>query len=155
MGCLVADVLHQGDLSGFLWGLRNDDLTVLRVHILDCEPHQAAFAESLGLTVTGEPSWWMTVCLPQIDREVQRRNRPKWTGGRSRIADLKASYDLAEVASRYTTLKPRGSTLVGRCPFHEERSPSFTVYPDQHYHCFGCQAHGDVLDLVQRMALSA
>lgn len=49
--------------------------------------------------------------------------------------------------SRGFDLKKTGDRWVGRCPFHQERTPSFSVWVD-HYHCFGCGAHGDVIDLI-------
>jgi DNA primase len=50
------------------------------------------------------------------------------------------------------TLKRKGNELVGLCPFHSERSPSFTVFDGgQRFHCFGCGAGGDVLDFVQAL----
>ncbi len=53
--------------------------------------------------------------------------------------------DIAEVIGQYVTLKKRGRNLLGLCPFHDEKTPSFTVHPDrQFYHCFGCGKGGDV-----------
>ena len=53
--------------------------------------------------------------------------------------------DLAAVIGQYVTLKKRGKNLLGLCPFHTEKTPSFTVHPDrQFYHCFGCGRGGDV-----------
>ncbi len=46
-----------------------------------------------------------------------------------------------------TELKPAGLRLVGLCPFHEEKTPSFTVYGDSSYYCFGCAQWGDVIKL--------
>ena len=48
-------------------------------------------------------------------------------------------------------LKRQSGRLVGRCPFHEEKSGSFTLY-DDHYHCFGCGAHGDAISFVRKKA---
>jgi hypothetical protein len=55
--------------------------------------------------------------------------------------------------SRGIELRRNGSTgrLVGLCPLHQEKSPSFTVYPDGYWHCFGCGRHGDVIDLAAAM----
>src|SRR5690606_6007088 len=48
-------------------------------------------------------------------------------------------------------LRRQGQRLVGRCPFHEDRSPSLNLYPEtQSFHCFGCGAGGDVIDFVRR-----
>lgn len=53
--------------------------------------------------------------------------------------------DITEVISRHVALVRKGRSIVGLCPFHQEKSPSFNVIPDKGiYHCFGCQAGGDV-----------
>lgn len=65
------------------------------------------------------------------------------------IDAIKDQFPLADEVRRHLTLKRRGSTLVGLCPFHMERTPSFAVYPEeQRYHCFGCGAHGDIFDFL-------
>ena len=62
------------------------------------------------------------------------------------IQDLLARVDVADVVGRYVQLKKGGINLLGLCPFHNEKSPSFTVSPaKQFYHCFGCGAHGSAL----------
>ena len=66
------------------------------------------------------------------------------------IDELKARNPIDKIISRYVELKRSGSNLVGLCPFHSERSPSFTVFED-HFHCFGCSAGGDVITFVMRM----
>ncbi len=59
---------------------------------------------------------------------------------------LRQTIDLVEVVSAYVDLKPSGSTFKGRCPFHDEKTPSFMIQRgDSHYHCFGCGAHGDAI----------
>mgnify|MGYP000535142063 CR=1 FL=1 len=73
-----------------------------------------------------------------------RRKRPGVDGSRLR----EVLENLEEIASRYTKLRRSGKTLVGLCPIHPERNPSFHVYPDHHFHCFGCGSHGDAADLV-------
>lgn len=47
-------------------------------------------------------------------------------------------------------LKQSGNRLVGKCPFHEEKTPSFYIFADNHYHCYGCQEHGDAIDFVMK-----
>lgn len=66
------------------------------------------------------------------------------------ISELKSRNLIENVISKYVELKRAGSNLVGRCPFHSERSPSFTVF-DDHFYCFGCSAGGDVITFVMRM----
>jgi DNA primase len=59
------------------------------------------------------------------------------------IQDLLARVDIVDVVGRYVQLKKGGANYMGLCPFHNEKSPSFTVSPTkQFYHCFGCSAHG-------------
>ena len=68
------------------------------------------------------------------------------------IGELKERNDIEEVVSSYVNVKRRGRNLVGLCPFHSEKTPSFTVYPDsQSFYCFGCGAGGDVVTFVRRM----
>lgn len=62
---------------------------------------------------------------------------------------LRERIDLAELAGRETELRPSGKAYVGRCPHpdHEDRDPSFHVYPDGRFCCYGCGWRGDVTDL--------
>ena len=62
------------------------------------------------------------------------------------IQDLLNRVDIVDVVGRYVQLKKGGANLMGLCPFHNEKSPSFTVSPTkQFYHCFGCGAHGTAI----------
>lgn len=68
------------------------------------------------------------------------------------IEDLKMSSDIETVISSYVQLKKRGRISVGLCPFHSEKTGSFTVYPDsQSFYCFGCGAGGDVVGFIRRI----
>lgn len=61
------------------------------------------------------------------------------------IDRVRASSDVVDIISEYVKLKRRGRNFIGRCPFHTEKTPSFTVSPDkQIYHCFGCSTGGNV-----------
>lgn len=65
------------------------------------------------------------------------------------IQDLLSRVDVVDVVGRYVQLKKGGINLLGLCPFHQEKSPSFTVSPTkQFYHCFGCGAHGSAIGFV-------
>jgi len=72
---------------------------------------------------------------------------------RSDIDEVRARVNIADIVGDYVTLKSAGvGSLKGLCPFHEERSPSFHVRPGVgRYHCFGCQADGDVFSFLQAM----
>lgn len=63
------------------------------------------------------------------------------------LDDLKARVAPADVIGRRVKLQRRGRNLIGLCPFHNEKTPSFHVF-DDHYHCFGCGAHGSAIDFV-------
>jgi DNA primase len=63
--------------------------------------------------------------------------------------DLLNRVDIVEVVSRYVQLKKGGANYLGLCPFHGEKTPSFTVSPaKQFYHCFGCQANGNAISFL-------
>ncbi|MEJ8853867.1 DNA primase [Variovorax robiniae] len=69
------------------------------------------------------------------------------------IQELIARADVVEVVGRYVQLKKTGANFSGLCPFHSEKSPSFTVSPTkQFYHCFGCGANGHVIRFLMEHA---
>lgn len=84
---------------------------------------------------------------------VDRRNVPE-TGmvGDQIREQIRARTDLVELAASYVALKRSGRRYVGLCPFHTERTPSFTVDRERGlFYCFGCGAGGDVFDFVMRV----
>jgi DNA primase len=69
------------------------------------------------------------------------------------IQELIARADVAEIVGRYVQLKKAGANFMGLCPFHGEKSPSFSVSPTkQFYHCFGCGAHGNAIGFLMEHA---
>lgn len=69
------------------------------------------------------------------------------------IQDLLNRVDIVDVVGKYVQLKKGGANLMGLCPFHSEKSPSFTVSPaKQFYHCFGCGAHGTAIGFLMEYA---
>jgi DNA primase len=65
------------------------------------------------------------------------------------IQDLLNRVDIVDLIESYVPLKRAGSNYAARCPFHSEKSPSFTVSPTkQFYHCFGCGAHGTAISFL-------
>ena len=66
------------------------------------------------------------------------------------VERVRAASDIVEVVSQTITLRRSGRNWVGLCPFHEEKTPSFSVHAErQFYHCFSCKAGGDVFKFVQ------
>src|SRR5258707_8269730 len=63
---------------------------------------------------------------------------------------VKQTADIVEVISAHTDLRRQGARMVGLCPFHDERTPSFSVDPQEKlYHCFGCGVGGDAIKFVE------
>ena len=68
------------------------------------------------------------------------------------IEEIKNSNDIVDVISQYVNLKRSGRNFFGLCPFHKEKSPSFSVSPDkQIFHCFGCGAGGNVIHFISKI----
>ncbi|MBQ9543614.1 MAG: DNA primase [Clostridia bacterium] len=67
------------------------------------------------------------------------------------IERLKQANPILNVIGRYAQLKRAGSNTVCRCPFHSEKTPSFTIFPDDHFYCFGCGAGGDVITFTMKI----
>jgi CHC2 zinc finger/Toprim-like len=94
-----------------------------------------------------------TVLAPE---EPARLLRPRTYAKTSKLREeaerLKREVPIADVVEYYVELRCAGKTCAGRCPFHNDRKPSFTIYPDQGtFHCFGCGAHGDALTFLQKV----
>ncbi len=68
------------------------------------------------------------------------------------IEEIRNSNDIVDVISQYVTLKRSGRNFFGLCPFHREKSPSFSVSPDkQIFHCFGCGVGGNVIHFMSKI----
>ena len=66
--------------------------------------------------------------------------------------EIRNANDIVDVISQYVILKRSGRNFMGLCPFHKEKSPSFSVSPDrQYYHCFGCGKGGDVFNFIMEI----
>jgi DNA primase len=91
-----------------------------------------------------------------LSNDAPERSQAARSGGDipvSVIDQIKHRVDIVEIVGRHVELKRAGGALFkGLCPFHTERSPSFTVTPTrQSYHCFGCGAHGDAVQFLMEM----
>ncbi|MFQ5766520.1 MAG: CHC2 zinc finger domain-containing protein, partial [Acidobacteriota bacterium] len=70
----------------------------------------------------------------------------------SSVQDVRAAADLARLISDYVPLRNSGRKLKGLCPFHQEKTPSFTVDPDKGlFDCFGCRTGGDLFEFYMRV----
>lgn len=68
------------------------------------------------------------------------------------LQELKLRNDMTEVASSYVSLKKRGRNMVGLCPFHGEKTPSFNIYSENgSFYCFGCGVGGDVITFIMKI----
>ncbi len=94
---------------------------------------------------------------PPLAREETKRTPSPASGEaasqlRAEIERIKREVRIEDVVDCYLQLRKAGKTYVGRCPFHDDRVPSLTLYPDQGtFHCFGCGAHGDALTFLQKV----
>ena len=68
------------------------------------------------------------------------------------IDEIRNSNDIVDIISQYVILKRSGRNFFGLCPFHKEKTPSFSVSPDkQIFHCFGCGAGGNVIHFISKI----
>jgi DNA primase len=71
--------------------------------------------------------------------------------GNTLVEEIKTRIDIVEIVSNYVSLKRKGKNYVGLCPFHSEKTPSFTVNPEnQMFYCFGCGIGGDVFNFIMQ-----
>ena len=74
------------------------------------------------------------------------------TDDRSQIEEIREKIDIVGLVGKYVEIRPAGKNFVGLCPFHTEKTPSFTVSPDiQRYKCFGCGKSGDIFNFMQEI----
>jgi DNA primase len=68
------------------------------------------------------------------------------------IEEVRETANIVEVASEFTALKRQGTNYTGLCPYHQEKTPSFSVSPEKNfYYCFGCQKGGDAIKMVMEL----
>ena len=68
------------------------------------------------------------------------------------LSELKMRSDITDIVSSYVNLKRRGRNMIGLCPFHSEKTPSFNIYPENgSFYCFGCGTGGDVITFIMKI----
>jgi DNA primase len=89
--------------------------------------------------------------LPR-EEQPETVKAPQADAARGEIEDLKSRTSIEKLVGRYVELRPSGKRFLAHCPFHEDRRPSFVVFPDtQSFYCFGCREHGDALNFLMRI----
>jgi len=93
--------------------------------------------------------WWLNTLRAAQSRQRANTPPPAPFTTKFDVAAIKEGVDILEVAERYTTMRKSGCNFVGSCPLHEDKHPSFFVYPDkQTWQCYQCNRGGDVISLV-------
>jgi hypothetical protein len=120
------------------------DVTDFFVRLGRSEVQFVKLLETAKPTLTGSQR-------PRPDRSARMQSTDALL--KKRINRIKRKFPIEKVIGEYITLEPSGSsTLMGRCPFHQDGNSSLTVYPDTGtFHCFACRAHGDVITFVRAM----
>jgi len=89
--------------------------------------------------------------LQKPRKEMRESDTPRRLGESDELRELKSFLRIEDFASGYLELQVRGANYIAHCPFHEDHRPSFVIYPQkQNFHCYGCGAHGDVIDFLMR-----
>lgn len=120
---------------------------------------QAELKASLADTYKGTEFEGDSDSFPWVDYADICREALKWQHnsrakvqpvlGHVDVESLKANNDILDVIDCYTELRPSGRNFTGRCPIHEDKHPSMTVYPDQQtFHCYGCNKGGDIIAFI-------
>lgn len=124
--------------------------------------HEYVRREAAGIeTITPENESYAALTMHRLnhlndehDRRIKlKRYQPDYrdTIKPEVLAEIKRRLPLDRFLGQFLTLRKEGHALVARCPYHEESTPSFTVYSD-HFYCFGCQVYGDLFDWLMRDA---
>lgn len=83
-----------------------------------------------------------------IDKNASEK-LAKW---KRKVELIKSTVSMDQVVSQYMSLRKSGNKFIGKCPFHDDRSPSFVVYPEtSSFYCFGCRKSGDILRFVMEI----
>jgi DNA primase len=89
---------------------------------------------------------------PEVPVDAQVQPPHTYPPGDPAIQELKSRIGITDLVGRYVAVTSRGERALARCPFHDDRTPSFVLYPETGtFFCFGCRAHGDVIAFLMRI----
>jgi hypothetical protein len=135
-------------LRGWLEKQKKEILELLAMR--DLGEEEEAFYLFLIKVYIGFPLIWVNREIRRLERYLPEKRTCKSSEKFLDVEEIKKRVDIVEVVSDYVDLKRTGKVYMGRCPFHDDRKPSFAVYPDG-YKCFGCGASGDVIDFIMQI----
>ena len=104
---------------------------------------------------TGEDLWpwadYAAACREAIEGIQQNQPKLQPRNGHIDVETIKDKNDIVSIVEQYTKLRKAGKNFTGRCPIHQDKHPSLTVYPDsQTWHCYGaCNTGGDIISFIQ------
>jgi hypothetical protein len=98
-------------------------------------------------------TWYKEIVETAIQIKIATAPKPVVRYGYVDLQSVRDHADIVAILQDYgIKLTKAGKNFKGLCPFHTEKTPSFMVYADQNrYHCYGCQAHGDFIDLIMKL----
>jgi len=134
----------------------NLSVSQIRESIRECETKAAVARQFAGTEFEDDndrfPWNELKECLERaLDRKKANRTTTPPKPGRVDPQAVKQQNDIVSVIERYTRLRKSGQRFSGKCPIHNDKNPSLVVYPDGHWHCFGCGKGGDVISFVEAM----
>ena len=136
-------------LRGWIEKQKDEILELLAMRNLTED--EEAFYLFLIKVYIGFPLIWVNEEIRRLERYLPGKEKNKASNKFIDVEEVKKRVDIVEVVSDYIELKRTGKVYMGRCPFHDDRKPSFAVYPDGFYKCFGCGASGDVIDFIMQI----
>jgi len=148
-GYIERKLVYYRALRGWLEKQKEDILGLLAKRGFS-EDLEEFFLFLIALYV-GIPLIWVNKEIKRLERYLPKRGNYKSNERFLDADEIKKRVDIVDVISDYVNLKRVGKLYMGRCPFHEDKTPSFAVYLDGYYKCFGCGASGDVIDFIMKI----
>jgi hypothetical protein len=147
-GYIERKLVYYRALRGWIEKQKDEILELLAMRNLG-EEEEAFFLFLIKIYV-GIPLIWVNREIRRLERYLPKKRTYNSSEKFLDADEIKRKVDIVEVIGDYVELKKVGKGYMGRCPFHEDKNPSFAVYHDG-YKCFGCGASGDVIDFIMQI----